>query len=141
MDLEIAIPPVENVGGSVQYIHVRVDGLNEKARQDVYERFRDGTFSPYHTVIADYRTSVIMEKQGDECSITTFDKSLNLISNLITEMWTPKLDSFTSYLGVQSIAMAPGRSFYGFKTFSSDDVEWTVFFDTVSRRPEYAVSE
>jgi hypothetical protein len=100
-----------------------------------------------HVVIADYRLSTIMEvipddeQTNEECTITTFDKSLNLISNLLAEMWAPHADSYTSYLGVQSIAVEPTKSFYAFKTFSSDDVEWTVFFDTETRLPRYAVSE
>ena len=62
-----------------------------------------------HVVIADYSTASIMEMEPilDEthaewrCSITNFDKSLNLISNLLRETWAPQKESgYTTYLGL-----------------------------------------
>ena len=104
-----------------------------------------------HVIIADYRTASIMEmepKLDDNhpewgCTITNFDKSLNLISNLLRETWAPQSESsYTSYFGLQNTEMGgPTQSFYGFKTFSSDDVEWSVFFNAETHLPQYAVSE
>jgi hypothetical protein len=37
--------------------------------------------------------------------------------------------------------MAPSHTYYGFKTFASDDVEWNVFFDKVSGKPKFAIAE
>lgn len=59
----------------------------------------------------------------------------------MSEAWIPRLDSYTTYLGIQSLDLAPGSSFYAFKTLSSDDVEWSVFFNTVTKLPQFAISE
>ena len=55
-----------------------------------------------HMIIADYKHSTIMEQQEErgDCEITRFDQSLNIISNLLSETWIPRVDSFTTYLGV-----------------------------------------
>lgn len=55
-----------------------------------------------HTVIADYRISTISEiegKEDGECQYALFDQSLNIISNLLSETWIPRVDSYTTYLG------------------------------------------
>jgi hypothetical protein len=77
------------------------------------------------------------------CSITNFDKSLNLISNLMRETWAPQQESgYSSYLGLQNTELGgPSTSYHSFKTFSSDDVEWSVFFNPKTSQPQYAVSE
>lgn len=97
-----------------------------------------------HVVIADYRLSTIMEllpkidghigddpdeSSGWNCEIMSFDQSLNIISNLLSESWIPRLDSFTSYMGEQCVDLSPSQSFYAFRTISSDDIEWDVFFN------------
>jgi hypothetical protein len=98
-----------------------------------------------HVVIADYSTASIMEMEPilDEthsewrCSITNFDKSLNLISNILRETWAPQKESgYTSYMGLQNTEMGgPNQSFHAFKTFSSDDVEWSIFVNADTHLP------
>ena len=88
-----------------------------------------------HVVIADYKHSTIMEMQQapdgnlGECDITRFTQSLNLISNLMSENWIPRVDSTTSYLGIQCIPEILNENFHAFQTISSDDVLWDVYFN------------
>ena len=100
-----------------------------------------------HTVISDYKYSTITqvlknnETRVRECLVHRFDNSLNIIRNLLAEAWIPReRDEYTTYLGEQSISMASG-SYYGFKTISSDGIEWNVWFSTDTRMPKFAMSE
>lgn len=133
---------------------MKVDGVKERARQDVYIKASkmddmsvgEDHWTLRHVVIADYGTASIMEMEPvkDEwtCSITNFDKSLNLISNILRETWSPQRESgYTSYLGLQNTELGgPNQSYHGFKTFSSDDVEWSVFFNDATHLPQFAIS-
>ena len=128
---------------------VKVDGVKERSRQDVYIKTskmddmsaQDDHWTLRHVVIADYATASIMEmepaKEEWTCGITNFDKSLNLISNILRETWAPQRESgYTSYLGLQNTELGgPNQSYHGFKTFSSDDMEWSVFFSAVTLQP------
>jgi len=61
----------------LQEIRVRVDGINQKSRQDVYMKEYD-EWELKHVVMADYKHSTIMEMQQEqdgtlgECEITRF---------------------------------------------------------------------
>ena len=95
-------------------------------------------------MIADYRISTISEiegKEDGECQYSLFDRSLNIISNLLSETWIPRVDSYTTYLGEQNIKLAPHDSFYAFRTISSDDVSWDVFFNVRTGHPQFAIAE
>lgn len=56
-------------------------------------------------------------------------------------MWTPKVDGYTTYMGEQCLQMAPSHSFQAFKTISSDDVLWDVYFNSLTKEPHFAISE
>ena len=160
MQIEVVVfnESAHYVEAGLQRINVKVDGLAQKARQDVYMKFNkdretgkplhdDNGWRLKHVVIADYRHSTILDNLHDDatgaqdCEVLLFDKSLNLISNLILEMWLPKQDSYTTYIGRQSTKLAQGQSFHVFKTISSDDVEWSVFFNEETGLPQFAISE
>ena len=59
---------------------------------------------PQQTVVGDYKYAMIMDSRRDkndimQCTIARFDYSMNTIESIMNEMWKPRLDSYTSYLG------------------------------------------
>jgi len=103
--------------------------------------------SPIQTVIGDYKYSIIMdshiesnESTSMECTITRFTRTLNTIETIINEIWKPREDSYTSYLGEQCIAEA-GGIYYAFRTLSSDDTFWNVYFNVHTKKPEMVIAD
>jgi hypothetical protein len=96
----------------VYAVKVKVDSKNQRNRQDVYYSTTGGHLNklmqdkPYQIVISDYKYSTIMDvytlkndTKTMKCEISAFEESLNIISNLLSEMWIPREDSITYYLG------------------------------------------
>lgn len=57
-------------------------------------------------MIGDYKYAMIMdieyneESRQNECNITRFDESLDTIRNIISGMWFPRLDSYSTAYGL-----------------------------------------
>ena len=59
----------------------------------------------------------------------------------MSENWIPRVDSTTSYLGIQCIPEILNESFHAFQTISSDDVLWDVYFNVKTLEPQFARAE
>ena len=146
----------ENVNNNTYHyaLKLKVDSQHNKGRQDVYIGVLNDISNklPVQTVIADYKYSYIMDMYQDQkstsnsddpkwiCNITRFDESLNSIDTIMNEMWKPRTDSYTSYLGEQCIQEASG-TYFGFRTLSSDDTFWNIYFNKETKLPEFAISD
>ena len=128
------------------FLDLMVDAKNQLCRQDVYVP-KVSLKEPVQTVISDFKYSLIMDKTPDEedgivkCRVTRFEHSLNTIDNIMREMWLPRPqdETYTQYLGEQCISESDG-SFYAFKTLSSDNTFWNVYFNTQTKHPQVAMS-
>eukprot|EP00347_Sterkiella_histriomuscorum_P021739 403332934 len=128
-------------------LHLKVDSENNRARQDYYKGVGDiKDQMPIQSVIGDYKYAMIMDidyneqTKASQCNITRFDESLDTIRNIISEMWFPRADSYTTAFGLQCVLQTNG-SYYGFKTISSDEQFWNVFFRESDGMPEFAIND